>query len=581
MRLKRKIYLAIILPPTIGLFLYALFVYRITLSDKEAYVYQTTLTLSQTTAQLIKSRLDRSLEESQSNDDRNSDVRATFWTLVDGQPTVVRQKGRAFPKEVAFIQPFTANPSPVYHSDLVSDGEAKYLALYYKLNPTSQAYASIFVPVPLLQSLLAKTTDFHLTLVNQTQARALVKSRSDIPDFAPDRLETLLQSSPGGSGTQELVDVKGQNELVSFAGLPSYPLSLVISIEKQKAFEAARRIAVQTAAFCVLLISVSFLIALVLSKKLTGSLLRLVDGTRAIAAGDLNVQLDVNSGDEIGILTGSFNVMVSKVKALLADTANKARMESELKTARTVQEMLLPKAENDFNGILVRGFSLPASECGGDFWFTYETAKSVMCMIGDVTGHGVASALITSAMRAVFALAEKRQSDDLIDLVEAANTAVWECTKASKTMTAFFVKYDKAREEIQTVNCSHLPLIVVPTESAAKGVTWRDFQAISDPVHRPLGESADLKVRPRFAKLQPGEELLFLTDGVFDAPNPSGKAFGERRTYQCVERYLSLRDTHSVAGDYVKEQLVSYQGGAEPYDDVTIVSFRVTAIPPA
>ena len=61
--------------------------------------------------------------------------------------------------------------------------------------------------------------------------------------------------------------------------------------------------------------------------------------------------------------------MTVEIKRLLKETAEKARMESELLTAHTVQETLFPPSHFKNDILEIMGFYQPASECGGDWWF--------------------------------------------------------------------------------------------------------------------------------------------------------------------------------------------------------------------
>lgn len=575
MLLKQKILLAIVLPPAVGLALYAFFVYRITLSDKEAYVFQSTLTLSQTMGQLLRVKLDQAFEEAQSQSENESEIRATFWDLdANRQTKILKQKGRPFKKNI-FVLPKVAGGDRVYFADMVEEDGQRYLAFYLKLDAEGRTFASVFMPESQIKPLLTKTTDFHLAVIRQNPPGTLISNTTSDESIHQSGLQTLLESSPGGAGAQELQDEKGRALLVSFSAIPNYPMSVFTSIERDRAFEAARRIAWQTASFCLLLISVSVIVAIFLSKALTRALIQLAQGTKAISEGDFSIHMESQSKDEIGMLTQAFNVMVVKIRNLLEDTAHKARMEGELKTAKTVQELLLPKSENQFGQIQVKGVSFPASECGGDFWYTYETNHFVFCMIGDVTGHGVASALITSAARAVFALAEKQKIEDLTELASLMNTTVYACTKGTRTMTAFFLKVDKTTFDTTYINFSHVPSVIVPARKMEAGQTWRDLPSLSEPINRPLGQRAEIEIATGQTQLAPWQEVLVLTDGVFDAMNPEGKMFGERKTYQSTANYLNTRGAESVAVDFLAKELIAFQKGAEPPDDITIISLKI------
>ena len=80
-------------------------------------------------------------------------------------------------------------------------------------------------------------------------------------------------------------------------------------------------------------------------KKQALSAVELYNATRQVIQGNFNIQVDIKSQDEIGSLGKSFNIMATEVARLIIETAEKSRMETELKTAKTVQETLFPSTE--------------------------------------------------------------------------------------------------------------------------------------------------------------------------------------------------------------------------------------------
>src|SRR5690606_18202755 len=110
---------------------------------------------------------------------------------------------------------------------------------------------------------------------------------------------------------------------------------------------------------------------------------------------------NVRSSDEIGELGAHFDVMADRVQALLVETQQKAMLEKELDIARMIQETLLPQPGlTRHHGISFAGFFRAASVCGGDFWQYNELDDArVVLSVGDVTGHGVPSAMISAAAK--------------------------------------------------------------------------------------------------------------------------------------------------------------------------------------
>src|SRR5688572_26299642 len=116
-------------------------------------------------------------------------------------------------------------------------------------------------------------------------------------------------------------------------------------------------------------------------------------------------------------------------------------MEKELEVARTIQETLVPPSDTvDRKFVKIAGYFQPASQCGGDWW-TYHDLKDgkVLVVIGDVTGHGVPSAMITAAAKAACDVARAVNNEDVssTQLLEIMNRAIFESAKRKFVMTCF------------------------------------------------------------------------------------------------------------------------------------------------
>ncbi|MDX1519902.1 MAG: HAMP domain-containing protein, partial [Gammaproteobacteria bacterium] len=151
---------------------------------------------------------------------------------------------------------------------------------------------------------------------------------------------------------------------------------------------------------CVLIISTSF----------TRPLRILNDGVKRLAGGDLNLEIkDVNSSDEIGELARGFNSMVAQLRrhvhALTRETAARESYETEMQFANQVQASLLPTEEHAFPELQqfeLFGINRPARHVAGDFFdFFMLENKRLILVIADVSGKGMASALLMAVTRTI------------------------------------------------------------------------------------------------------------------------------------------------------------------------------------
>ena len=154
-------------------------------------------------------------------------------------------------------------------------------------------------------------------------------------------------------------------------------------------------------------------IALIVSFQLGGTIVRpileLSGAAGRMARGDFSVRvaerpamLKWRSGDEVMTLTHAFNGMAERIGQLMSEVGHKARMETELETARLVQTRFFPQRAFEHGGFRISGRSIAATECGGDWWNYRHVGGWLYVAMGDVTGHGVSAALVTSAAHFAF-----------------------------------------------------------------------------------------------------------------------------------------------------------------------------------
>ena len=188
---------------------------------------------------------------------------------------------------------------------------------------------------------------------------------------------------------------------MSYSRLGLSDIVVISTVSMNKALKAVDVLIKKSALFFIALIASTLLISLFASSQLTSALRELFEATAKIAQGDFSVRVLVRSKDEVGGLAESFNWMAEKVSHLMSETAEKARMENELATVKTVQETLFPADNLSDPRAQVVGHFQPASECGGDWWSYTLIGNKLYLWIGDATGHGAPAALITSAGQAM------------------------------------------------------------------------------------------------------------------------------------------------------------------------------------
>ncbi|MEK6626956.1 MAG: HAMP domain-containing protein, partial [Bdellovibrionota bacterium] len=212
-------------------------------------------------------------------------------------------------------------------------------------------------------------------------------------------------SSPGGfvkeavkqiqKGAKIRTDIGG-DMLSSWVALPLFSLVVVSETPASLAFKAIDHLVLRIGLFGIGLILLGMVVAVLGARTVSEPVAKLFAGTSKISQGDFSVKLEVDSKDEIGILSDSFNYMAGKIVFYMQEIKEKTRMENELAVAQIVQQSFFPKADKAPAGIKISGHHESASECGGDWWTVMEWGDKVALCVGDATGHGVPPALVTA-----------------------------------------------------------------------------------------------------------------------------------------------------------------------------------------
>src|SRR5262249_45470105 len=291
-------------------------------------------------------------------------------------------------------------------------------------------------------------------------------------------------------------------------------LEHAVALAKQQKEAAYRDVYTRTAGVGLIFVLIGTLLAILQGLRISKPLKMLAWRADQIARGDLDSRVEVTSADEIGLLGENFNYMADQLVVLLRQTAEKATLEKELEVARTIQETLVPPNDTIDRGFVqISGYFQPASQCGGDWW-TYHDLKNgkVLVVIGDVTGHGVPSAMITAAAKAACDVARAVTDNDVScsQLLEIMNRASFEAAKRKFVITSVASILDPKTRTITYANAGHnFPYLYRVTDG--KG----EFGSLMTRGNR-LGDLQESRYTSKTTELHPGDVLIWYTDGMVE-----------------------------------------------------------------
>jgi sigma-B regulation protein RsbU (phosphoserine phosphatase) len=281
-----------------------------------------------------------------------------------------------------------------------------------------------------------------------------------------------------------------------------------------------------------------------------------------VAGGDYKQHLPVNTADEVGELTRSFNAMLSQLQ-------ERMRLKRAMDLAMEVQQNLLPQQALNVNGVDIYGKSLYCDETGGDYYdfiyFPEMGQNRIGIAVGDVVGHGVAAALIMSSVRAFLrsAVLEKTALSRVADHVN--RLLCNDTTGTGNFMTLFFLVLDTECRELRWVRAGHDPAMVYDSETES-------FQYLKGE-GLALGVDANWRYEEyRFTEIAGSTVILIGTDGLWETENERGENFGRDRL-RAVLKQNSQRSSQKIV-ETILAAINSFRGDARQADDITLVVVR-------
>jgi len=261
--------------------------------------------------------------------------------------------------------------------------------------------------------------------------------------------------------------------------------------------------------------------------------------------------------------------VASRTAALARSVAEQERVRSELTIARNIQLSLLPRSTPQPPNLRVAGRSVPAQEVGGDF-YTYHLFSDgrLGVVVGDVSGKGIPAALLMAFSLRTFELLVDRYADQG-ELLTACNSALAPRLGQSNMQTAFLSVVVDGR------NC----MASVANAGLIAPLLWRNGRvAILESEGLPLGALAEARYHERAERLQLGDTLLLVSDGIVEAMNPERELWGFGR----LEQVLAAEGSQSpdTIVDAVLRGVYGHTGGAAPHDDMTVVAIQLQSSPP-
>lgn len=265
---------------------------------------------------------------------------------------------------------------------------------------------------------------------------------------------------------------------------------------------------------------------------------------------------------------GSFIAVALENARLYEETRdNEVRLQDDLNTAREIQRQLLPHGARGIPGLDLAAAYLPARTLGGDFYdfLPYGEGKLAVAL-GDVSGKGTAAALFGSL--AIGTLRELVVSSPTgpATMLEMLNRRMYGARLDARFIALIFAAYDARARRLTLANAGGpYPTLIrggKTTELRAEGV--------------PLGLFASVEYEETVIELQPGDAVVFASDGIVEAMNPQDEEFGSARLHAILAEHSAAASASELSERIVSATDRHSGPGTSAHDDRTLLVLRVT-----
>jgi len=309
-------------------------------------------------------------------------------------------------------------------------------------------------------------------------------------------------------------------------------------------------------------IVVGFIITMFVHMNFDAPIREIIHALKDIRRGNFDRKVPVRSNDEIGYTGDVINEMAKGLK-------ERDRLRHSLLLAKEIQQKLLPGSEPHIDGLDISGRSIYCDETGGDYYDFLDIAKpgerKTCIVVGDVSDHGIPSALLMTTARA-FLRQRMSRAGDLNQIVADVNRQLArDVEESGQFMTLFLCEIDVDDQWVRWVRAGHALIYDSETDS---------FDELSGR-GLPLKVVEDSRYQTLTREIKPGQIIAIGTDGIWETTNTEGQQFGKGRFKDVIQTHASENAVEILTK--VINAVDGFAGKSEKSDDVTLVIIKVEA----
>jgi HAMP domain-containing protein len=339
--------------------------------------------------------------------------------------------------------------------------------------------------------------------------------------------------------------------------------TVALAISQHKIIEniesAKRFISILTVIITFLGVLLSFVLGLYFSRPIQ----KLKEGTQAISSGDMEYRVKISRNDELGDLGLTFNQMAEGLK-------ERNLMRQSLELAMEIQQNLLPKDNPKVKGLDIAGKSVYCDETGGDYYdflkLKENGSKKIGIILGDISGHGIPSALLMATARA-FIRQRSFLPGSLTEIITDINVLLCaDAMESNSFMTLFYAVIDTNTKSFKWVRAGHDPAIIYDPKSDI-------FEELRGPAGVPIGVVPDCCYEENEkVGLEKGQVIVISTDGINETFNPQKEMYGKERVLDAIKK--NKQGTAEQILEAIISDLNRFRQGLDLYMDIAMLFNR-------
>ncbi len=362
---------------------------------------------------------------------------------------------------------------------------------------------------------------------------------------------------------QDVVGVKNYS-----LNIPSGKITVLVMLSAQDIQKLNEKLFSNIFITAVIAIIIGIAIAILLAQHVTKPVQQLIRDIEIVAQGNLKHTTKPTSRDEIGRLAYTFNVMTQNLYAAhQAELSNQAR-EHEMVIAKEIQSNLLPSQIPQIPGYEIATYYCPSKEVGGDYYdFIEIDSDHIGLVIADVSGKSIPGSMVMTMTRSLIRMASPQQLSPA-KIFSQVNRTLAKDIMRGMFVTSMYGILEIFQHKLLLSSAGHNPVVVARAANQQNELINPKGMALG----LDKGNMFDKTIHDQSIALQPGDRVVFYTDGVPEAMNPKNEEFGEERFLQIITK--TGKQSCQAFVQSLVQTLTQWRGNGPQSDDITILVIK-------